>query len=163
MFKTTVSIGAQGDDVRRVQRALSRLSHGQDFSVTADGFGVFGAQLDQAVRQFQTDAGIVVDGIVGPQTWGALPPYTEGLGPIKLGSLGVAVAGLQRWLNGFADAGIGPSGGPVDGYFGPVTQAALEVRIAVGAIEDDMWLMPIQDASAVVDSLERHCGLLFMA
>jgi len=45
----------------------------------------------------------------------------------------------------------------------PVTQAALEVRIAVGAIEDDMWLMPIQDASAVVDSLERHCGLLFMA
>jgi len=163
MFKTTVSLGAHGDDVRRVQRALSRLSHGQDLSVTADGFGTFGPQLDQAVRQFQTDAGIVVDGIVGPQTWGALPPYTEGLGPIKLDSLGVAVAGLQQWLTGFSDAGIGPSPGPVDGYFGPITQAALEVRIAVGTIEDEMWLMPIQNATAAVDSLERHCNLLFMA
>jgi peptidoglycan hydrolase-like protein with peptidoglycan-binding domain len=163
MFKTTVSLGAHGEDVRRVQRALSRLSHGQDFGVTADGFGTFGPSLEQAVRQFQTGAGIVVDGIVGPQTWGALPAFTEGLGPIKLGSLGVAVAGLQQWLTTFSDAGISVSPGPIDGYFGPLTQAALEVRIAVGAIEDSMWLDPFQDGTGAVDSLERHCHLLFMA
>ncbi len=81
---------------------------------------------------------------------------------MKLGSLGVAVAGLQQWLTGFSGAGIGPSPGPVDGYFGPITQAAVEVRLGAGAIEDDTWLMPIQDAAANVDSLERHCNLLFM-
>jgi peptidoglycan hydrolase-like protein with peptidoglycan-binding domain len=162
MFKNTVSMGSTGEDVKRVQRALSRLSKGQDLAATADGFGTFGPNLDQAVRAFQQSAAIAVDGIVGPITWGVLPPYCEGIGHLGLGSLGPAVAGLQQWLTTFSDAGINQSPGPIDGYFGPMTQAALQVRQAVGEVTDEMWLEPVQDAHAVVDSLERHCNLLFM-
>ena len=34
--------------------------------------GAFGKMTDQAVRQFQRDEGLAVDGIVGPVTWDAL-------------------------------------------------------------------------------------------
>ena len=34
--------------------------------------GIFGRKTDRAVRMFQTDADLVVDGIVGPKTWNAL-------------------------------------------------------------------------------------------
>jgi len=160
MFKSTVSLGSHGDDVRRLQRVLSRLSHGQDLAVLADGFGAFGPHLDGAARAFQAGAGLDVDGIVGPVTWAALPPYAESPGAVKLGSVGPVVAGLQRWLTTFATAGIGPSPGPVDGYFGPITEGALEIRLAIGMIDDLMWLAPVQDGTGAVDSLEEHCHLI---
>jgi murein DD-endopeptidase MepM/ murein hydrolase activator NlpD len=53
--------GSQGELVAQVQRVLQ---------IPADG--IFGAQTDAAVRQYQARAGLVVDGIVGPATWGSL-------------------------------------------------------------------------------------------
>lgn len=38
--------------------------------VIVDGW--FGSQTDAATRLFQQRAGVVVDGIVGPASWGAL-------------------------------------------------------------------------------------------
>jgi peptidoglycan hydrolase-like protein with peptidoglycan-binding domain/GH24 family phage-related lysozyme (muramidase) len=52
----------QGDDVVRVQRALTS----QGFALTADG--VFGPATEQAVRQFQSRQGLAADGVVGPLT-----------------------------------------------------------------------------------------------
>jgi cell wall-associated NlpC family hydrolase len=63
----TVRMGAKGASVRTLQEKLR-----------ARGFdpgpldGDFGPRTDGAVRAFQRAKGLTVDGIVGPQTWGAL-------------------------------------------------------------------------------------------
>jgi hypothetical protein len=52
----------RGDDVRQVQEALINAG----FQLKADG--VFGEETDKAVRQFQQQKGLTVDGIVGADT-----------------------------------------------------------------------------------------------
>ena len=64
----TIGPGATGDVVRRLQRALRRTP---DLAINVDG--VFGPQLEASVKSFQEGVGLVVDGIVGPLTWNALP------------------------------------------------------------------------------------------
>ena len=58
----------QGEDVRLLQERLLELGY-TDLGV-ADGF--FGKLTDKAVRQFQQENGLTVDGIVGPATWQTL-------------------------------------------------------------------------------------------
>lgn len=52
----------QGEDVRQVQEALKTAG----INIKPDGF--FGKDTDKAVRQFQQQKGLTVDGIVGTQT-----------------------------------------------------------------------------------------------
>ncbi len=52
----------QGEDVRQVQKALIKAG----FDVGSDG--IFGKETDQAVREFQQQKGLTVDGIVGDET-----------------------------------------------------------------------------------------------
>ncbi len=62
------------ESVKYLQRRLTEYG----YPLTADGF--FGSKTEAAVRKFQTGAAILVDGIVGPQTWqalGACVIYTE--------------------------------------------------------------------------------------
>jgi len=56
-----------GEDVRAVQTALSALG----FAIGAVD-GIFGAFAERAVRDFQANTGIAVDGVVGPDTVRAL-------------------------------------------------------------------------------------------
>jgi peptidoglycan hydrolase-like protein with peptidoglycan-binding domain len=56
----TISLGATGDAVKRLERALRRTP---DLGLTVDG--VFGPQLETAVKRFQQGAGLTVDAIVG--------------------------------------------------------------------------------------------------
>jgi hypothetical protein len=56
-------IGSAGEDVRTLQQILRMRRYG-DVRAT----GTFDAATDAAVRTFQRDAGLAVDGIVGPQT-----------------------------------------------------------------------------------------------
>lgn len=60
--RPTIRQGDRGDAVRELQSLLGGLN--------ADG--VFGPLTAAAVRQFQTDNGLVADAIVGPRTWDAL-------------------------------------------------------------------------------------------
>jgi lysozyme len=52
----------QGDEVRQVQQALIKAG----FNIQVDGF--FGNDTHKAVRQFQQQKGMTVDGIVGAET-----------------------------------------------------------------------------------------------
>jgi peptidoglycan hydrolase-like protein with peptidoglycan-binding domain len=66
----TLSIGATGHDVRRLQRIFVMTKVLTPSSIT----GSFDATTEQAVKDFQQGAGLTVDGIVGPQTWQAFQP-----------------------------------------------------------------------------------------
>jgi peptidoglycan hydrolase-like protein with peptidoglycan-binding domain len=58
--------GQSGESVRQLQQQLSDAG----FPVSVDG--KFGAETEAAVRRFQTERGIKVDGLVGPETMGQL-------------------------------------------------------------------------------------------
>lgn len=64
-----LSRGSSGTAVRELQMSLTALG----YDVGQEGAdGIFGTNTDGAVRAFQRESGIGVDGIVGPETLGAL-------------------------------------------------------------------------------------------
>ncbi len=56
----------EGKDVQAVQEALKKLG----ITVEVDGF--FGPLTEKAVKEFQESKGLVIDGVVGPGTFGKL-------------------------------------------------------------------------------------------
>lgn len=67
--KPTLRKGSQGVYVTLLQTKLIQLG----YDLTPYGAdGKFGAKTEEAVKQFQRDKGLSVDGIVGPKTWAAL-------------------------------------------------------------------------------------------
>jgi peptidoglycan hydrolase-like protein with peptidoglycan-binding domain len=58
--------GSAGGAVKILQLGLN----GRGYALVGDG--IFGPATDRAVRRFQADNGLGVDGICGPQTWSAL-------------------------------------------------------------------------------------------
>jgi peptidoglycan hydrolase-like protein with peptidoglycan-binding domain len=148
----TLSIGATGHDVRRLQRIFVMTKALAPSSITAS----FDATTEQAVKDFQQGAGLTVDGIVGPQTWQALPadPNTPTL---SRGASGSAVTGLQNGLKKYSTPATDP--GPVDGHFGPHTEAAVKAyqqdrAVHVdGIVGDQTWWTPSGAAGATLASL----------
>ena len=66
-------LGSVGPDVELLQTALLRSKY---YNWVIDG--VFGANTQRAVINFQSDNRLIVDGVVGAATWGALNPYLTG-------------------------------------------------------------------------------------
>jgi peptidoglycan hydrolase-like protein with peptidoglycan-binding domain len=117
--------GAVGAAVEQLQEALYVLGfdpNGVD--------GSFGPLTEGAVRGFQDDRGLAIDGIVGDQTKGTLADISEAaehifvLDPdgrnLSMGALGGDVRELQHLL---VVMGLDP--GPVDGVFGLMTTGAV--------------------------------------
>ena len=155
----TIGPGATGDVVRRLQRALRRTP---DLGISIDG--VFGPQLEAAVKSFQEGSGLAVDGVVGPLTWNALP--AGGAMPfLSEGSSGAVVQSLQTLLTNGAlgDWGTTPLG--IDGFFGPHTKASVEAFQAWGGVTvdgvvgDQTWSVSLHAASS---TLESAVGLNFV-
>ena len=88
------------------------------------------------MKEFQEGAGLVVDGIVGPVTWTALP---DG-GPMPVlqeGSSGEVVRSLQdpAHQRRFRCMGHDPHG--IDGHFGARTKASVQAFQTWGGVAAD--------------------------
>ena len=109
----TIRLGSTGEAVRRLQRALRRTPN---LGLIVDG--IFTAQVEAAVKDLQQGAGLVVDGIVGPLTWEALP----NCGPMPLlkeGASGDVVRALQTVLTNGAPGQWPPPQGNRRQFRGP--------------------------------------------
>ncbi len=150
----TLSIGSTGNDVRRIQRIFVMTKA----LVYTQINGTFDAQTQQVVKSFQTGAGLVADGVVGPATWAALPadPNTPRL---ARGASGAAVSALQHGLTRYSSPGDPTNPGAVDGHFGPNTEAAVRAYqtqrgvVADGIVGDMTWWVPAGAAGATLASL----------
>ena len=157
--------GDTGPAVAEVRDRLRRTGHLPEL-----GSNIFDEELDQAVRAFQQERGLTVDGVVGPATFRALEEARWRLGDRVLtysaahAMAGDDVAQLQRRLHelGFScgriDGIFGRStdravrefqrnvGYPADGTCGPDTFKALTrlARTVLGAsgdaLRDELWL-----------------------
>ena len=154
-----IAQGDSGDAVRWLQRALRRTA---DLSIVVNG--IFDAALTAAVKAFQQSQNLTVDGIVGPQTWTALP---EG-GPmptLHLGSSGDVVKSLQNILTNGAPGQWNVAPGAIDGNFGPATQASVKAFqtwagvISDGVVGDATWSASLHAAGS---TLESAVGLNFV-
>jgi peptidoglycan hydrolase-like protein with peptidoglycan-binding domain len=148
----TISIGSTGRDVRRLQRIFVMTKVLLPANIT----GTFDSTTEQAVEDFQQGAGLAVDGIVGPNTWQALPadPNTPVL---SRGDSGSVVTALQKGLKKYSTPATDP--GTVDGDFGPKTEAAIKAYqqdrgvAADGIVGDQTWWIPAGAAGATLASL----------
>jgi peptidoglycan hydrolase-like protein with peptidoglycan-binding domain len=128
--------------------------------------GVFDASLETSVKDFQQANGLLVDGIVGPATWAALPGYREASPELKEGSEGPAVAWLQKALSGMVVlVEFPPYSGAIDGIFGPKTNAAVRAlqtwagQPPTGVVGDDTWFIWMTPGSAQQLTLEGASNL----
>jgi peptidoglycan hydrolase-like protein with peptidoglycan-binding domain len=128
MAEPLLKRGSSGTAVRQLQEALKEAGHDPG---PIDG--EFGPSTEAAVRAFQQDKGIAVDGIVGDITWLNIDEDAVFSHPvIRRGSTGLAVRRVQKRLTL-----AGYDTGGVDGIFGPATEAgAKALQRDRGLVED---------------------------
>jgi peptidoglycan hydrolase-like protein with peptidoglycan-binding domain len=140
-----VKKGDQGQPVLTLQHLLQ--AHGS--GLVADG--IFGPEVDAAVRGFQQTTNLTVDGVVGRKTWEALVIQ------VRRGSRGDAVRAVQYelQLRGLPE---GPSQGvQVDGIFGPETEATVRAFQDALSLTVDGIVGPVTWRALVSGMLALDC------
>lgn len=155
--------GKKGDAVKLLQ---TRLNDKAGAGLLVDGD--FGKKTDTAVKAFQAERSLVVDGIVGDKTWDALlaekkdpTPAAEEPPVLSKGSKGVFVVELQKRLN---ERGYGPL--TADGDYGKKTQQSVWLyqesnNLQVddeGTVDSVTWdhLLTSERFSPPLDLIELH-------
>mgnify|MGYP001590329577 CR=1 FL=1 len=113
MGQSIIRIGSIGAAVTYLQQSLTKIGYNPG---PIDG--IFGPKTEAAVRLFQKSKGLVVDLIVGVNTWTAI--YTSLI--LKIESIGDAVTYLQQSL-----IKIGYIIGVIDGIFGTNTNTIVKL------------------------------------
>jgi peptidoglycan hydrolase-like protein with peptidoglycan-binding domain len=109
--------GSSGTAVRQLQEALKEAGHDPG---PIDG--EFGPATEAAVRAFQQEKEIAVDGVVGAITWLNIDEDAVFSHPVvRRGSTGLAVRRVQKRLTL-----AGYDTGGVDGIFGAGTEAGVK-------------------------------------
>jgi len=116
MAEPLLEKGSTGEAVRQLQQALKDL--GYDPGAIN---GRFGDETESAVKAFQRDWQLTVDGIVGDITWRNIDEADTSNPTIKKGSTGNPVRRAQKRLTL-----AGYDTGGVDGIFGTKTEAAVK-------------------------------------
>lgn len=101
--------GIDSEQVQTLQELLTEKGQFEDIQVN----GVYDKNTSKAIRSFQEKHNLIVDGIAGPQTFGALTVLSEG-------DKGILVEDLQERLQN-----LGYYKGNLDGLFGPLTHKAV--------------------------------------
>ncbi|NEQ98463.1 MAG: hypothetical protein F6K30_17375 [Cyanothece sp. SIO2G6] len=147
---SAIQRGDQGGQVEALQKRLADLGY---YSGPVTGF--FGEMTEAAVIRFQQAQGLTPDGIVGTGTATALRQAGGSSGQrannpltLEVGDQGPSVATLQNQLTQ-----LGYYDGPVTGYFGSLTEAALiRFQTAQGLSADGIV------GSATQSALDRALG-----
>jgi peptidoglycan hydrolase-like protein with peptidoglycan-binding domain len=124
-MSATLRLGSKGPDVGRLQNRLNQLVKPRPPLVVDNDFG---QKTYSAVKMFQSQQHIGVDGIVGPQTWSALergaapggsPPAGPPTPPTPPGAPGGSTADLREQAvqiavaeNGVREQPLGSNSGP---------------------------------------------------
>ena len=143
IFERSYGPGDVSDQIKVIQYYLNVVAY-FDNTIPSAGFsGVYDAQTENSVRQFQEIYGLGPDGITGRNTWnaltrryneilGALPaeyqPYRREIYPgrnLGIGFRGEEVTSLQELINRAASKYPSIPSVTVDGGFGPATQDAV--------------------------------------
>lgn len=142
IFPPYLRLGDKGNSVSTIQYYLSVIAtfYPGLLSVTVDGD--FGKRTEDAVKAFQKQYNLPVDGIVGAKTWermntvyddiqSSLPDWASRRStpffPRRLveGMSGDDVRQVQEWLNILSEGYPEIKKLPVTGYFGSLTEAAV--------------------------------------
>ncbi len=161
IYSTSLRRGSRGNEVKLIQYYLNFLSFFNNRLPSIDADGIFGPATENAVKAFQSEYGLTVDGIVGRDTWNRLQDayfstlnslpdeyrsYSSLLYPgyvITTGASGNVVTQLQTFLNVIAANNSAVPSVAVDGVYGNETRNAviavqklsgLEQTGAVGAL-----------------------------
>ena len=129
----TIRNGSRGRSVAYLQFRL--LNYGYFLSTD----GIFGPATLSAVKKFQSDNGLAVDGIVGKNTWAKINNLNPSSVTLRRGSRGVETYYLQQKLL----SKLYPVS--VDGIFGPATEAQVKAfqsengLVADGIVGRNTW------------------------
>ncbi len=119
--------GDRGEAVAAVRQALASLHKLAPFDPAADpSQAEFDGETDAAIRQFQQERGLIVDGIVGPATARNLTDARWSLGDRTLAyTLSAQMSGDDVTALQVRLADMGYDVGRPDGVFGPLTDACV--------------------------------------
>lgn len=167
-----IKLGMKGDGVKWVQHCLFVQLKYDDGGFGVDGS--FGNATDAAVRKFQTEKNLDVDGAVGPQTRAALvtavekvladaakddmpiAPYKRPTADVKRGMSGDDVRWVQYCL--YKQLKYDDSGYGVDGSFGGATEGSVkQFQKAHGLTETG--IVNEQTRNALVEAVKAALAL----
>ena len=136
---TALRRGDSGEDVRIIQRQLTRIAKNYPAFGKPGTDGVFGAATEASVKAFQKHFNLTADGVVGRMTWDAIWSQYQSLqsdinqstngypgSPLRRGDRGDAVRKVQFWLRIAATNYSSIPSPAVDGIFGSGTEAAVK-------------------------------------
>jgi len=114
--KPWLQVGSKGDQVKIVQKVTG-----------AKVDGDFGLQTEQAVKIWQADHDLHVDGIVGPSTWELMQKANDNRAASNAGPNAYPGSPVQRGSRGDAAKKVqGVIGAKQDGWIGPASERRIK-------------------------------------